>query len=252
MTTPETNDRPRTPQQKTAVAIGVCALSGIGLVMSMQSTSLMAGTGTMWTGAGLAAAGLAAAFFLGAEKWVRVLATVALVGAVFSAGYMEKQLSDKRGEVSRMFTPISSAPTAISPPASPTAVTHAAMGTGVRDGNLEFVVNSVERAASIPDSYESAQPQGEYLIVDLTVTNVGSNTETYMSALQMLSVDRKQYESAGTPTFTLSSNATSQINPGIGIDTKIVFDVPVSAVPESIELHGEMLSPGVYVSLIGE
>ena len=88
--------------RKAAVAIGVCVLSGIGLVMSMQSTNLFAGTGTIWTGVGLTAAGAAAAFFLRADSWVRALAAILLVGAVFNAAYMEKQLADKRNEIARI------------------------------------------------------------------------------------------------------------------------------------------------------
>ena len=47
----------------------------------------------------------AAAFFLRADSWVRALAAILLVGAVFNAAYMEKQLSDKRNEIARMFNP---------------------------------------------------------------------------------------------------------------------------------------------------
>ncbi|MFN6544475.1 hypothetical protein [Mycolicibacterium nivoides] len=86
-----------------AVAVGVLILSGIGLVMSMQSASLLTGTGSIWTGVAIAGAGAAAAFFLGAAKWARSVAVVALVLALFSAGYMEKQINDKRNEISHMF-----------------------------------------------------------------------------------------------------------------------------------------------------
>lgn len=89
--------------KKAAVAVGVCVLSIIGAIMSMQSTSLLNGTGTIWTGVGVAAAGTACAFILGAEKWVRVVAVGLLVFAVFNAMAMEKQLSDKRNEISEMF-----------------------------------------------------------------------------------------------------------------------------------------------------
>lgn len=86
-----------------AVAVGVLILSGIGLVMSMQSASLLTGTGSIWTGVAIAGVGAAAAFFLGAPKWARSVAAVMLALALFSAGYMEKQISDKRDEISHMF-----------------------------------------------------------------------------------------------------------------------------------------------------
>lgn len=89
--------------RRTAIAIGVCVLLGIGVVMSMQSASLLTGTGPIWTGVGFVAAGTAVAFFLGAAKWVRVLAVVLLALSLFNGFYMEKQLSDKRDELSRVF-----------------------------------------------------------------------------------------------------------------------------------------------------
>lgn len=89
--------------RNTAVAVGVCILSAIGLVMSLQSASLLTGTGQIWTGVGVAAAGTAAAYFLRAANWVRTVSTVMLILALLSAGYMEHQLSQKRDEISHMF-----------------------------------------------------------------------------------------------------------------------------------------------------
>jgi hypothetical protein len=88
---------------KPAVAVGVCVLVAIGLVMSMQSVSLLSGSSTVWIGVGFVAAGTAVAFFLGAASWVRVIAALCLAFALFSAVYMEKQLSDKRNEISQIF-----------------------------------------------------------------------------------------------------------------------------------------------------
>jgi hypothetical protein len=89
--------------KETAIAIGVCVLVAIGLVMSMQSASLLTGTGPIWTGVGVVAAGTAVAFFMRATKWVRVVAALVLAFALFNAIYMEKQLSDKSNEISQIF-----------------------------------------------------------------------------------------------------------------------------------------------------
>lgn len=89
--------------KKTAVAIGVCVLVVIGLVMSMQSVSLLTGSGPVWTGVGVVAAGTAVAFFLGAASWVRVVASLLLVVALANGFYIEKQLSDKRHEMTHVF-----------------------------------------------------------------------------------------------------------------------------------------------------
>lgn len=89
--------------RRTAVAVGVCVLLGIGLVMSMQSVSLLTGTGPIWTGVGFVGAGTAVALFLGAAKWVRILAALLLALSLFNGFYMEKQISDKRDELSQVF-----------------------------------------------------------------------------------------------------------------------------------------------------
>ena len=59
-----TSSAPANNSKSTAVAIGVCVLVAIGLVMSMQSVSLLSGSGPIWTGVGFVAAGTAVAFFL--------------------------------------------------------------------------------------------------------------------------------------------------------------------------------------------
>ena len=89
--------------KQTAVAVGVCVLVAIGLFMTMQSVSLLTGTGSLWTGVAVIGAGTAAAFFLGATKWVRVVAAVCLAIGLFNVFAMEKQLSEKRNELSRVF-----------------------------------------------------------------------------------------------------------------------------------------------------
>ncbi len=104
MSAPEEPDKKTGEISKTtAIAVGVCILSGVGLLMSMQSASLLTGTGQIWLGVGVAGASAAAAFFLRAADWARALAVIALVLALGSAVYMEKQLDNKRNEIAHMF-----------------------------------------------------------------------------------------------------------------------------------------------------
>ncbi|KLO28170.1 DUF2510 domain-containing protein [Mycobacterium haemophilum] len=90
-------------RKKPAVAIGVCVLVVIGLVMSMQSVSLITGSGPVWTGVGVVAAGTAVAFFLRAATWVRVVAALLLVLSLANALYIERELSIKRDELTHIF-----------------------------------------------------------------------------------------------------------------------------------------------------
>ena len=70
----------------------------------MQSVSLLSGTSVIWIGVGVAAAGAAAAFILNVPVGVRVVAVLLLAIAVANGLYVEKQLNDKRNEISRVFT----------------------------------------------------------------------------------------------------------------------------------------------------
>jgi hypothetical protein len=89
--------------KKAAVGIGVCVLVVIGLVMSMQSVSLLTGSGPVWTGVAVVAAGTAVAFFLRAATWVRVVAALILALSLANAFYIEHQLSNKREQMTHMF-----------------------------------------------------------------------------------------------------------------------------------------------------
>ncbi len=89
--------------KKAAVAIGVCVLVVIGLVMSMQSVSLLTGSGPVWTGVAVVAAGTALAFFMRAATWVRVVAALILALSLANALYIENQLSHKRDEITHVF-----------------------------------------------------------------------------------------------------------------------------------------------------
>lgn len=89
--------------KKTAVAIGVCVLAVVGLVMSMQSVSLMTGSGPVWTGVAVVGVATAVAFFMGAATWVRVVAALLLAFSLLNAFYIESQLSERRDELTRVF-----------------------------------------------------------------------------------------------------------------------------------------------------
>lgn len=89
--------------KKIAVAIGVCVLAVVGLVMSMQSVTLITGSGPVWTGVGVVGVATATAFFMSAATWARAVACVLLAISLTNAFYVEHQLSEKREELTRVF-----------------------------------------------------------------------------------------------------------------------------------------------------
>jgi len=178
-------------------------------------------------------------------------AIVLLVGCSHGAGTDEISNSVKQSMQEKFDT---IAPSGSNAPTAAAAAPPGTIGSPVRDGAFEFVVRGMKRASSITSptwlDYMHADALGEFIIVDLWVTNVGNQQATYMGITQKLIVGGKQYTYAGEPTFMLNDNATSAVNPGTGIDTEIAFDVPAGSQPSSIELHGGLVdSPGIYVSL---
>jgi hypothetical protein len=123
------------------------------------------------------------------------------------------------------------------------------MGTPVRDGGLEFIVNGVRLGPSISTGQARYKAHGRYVIVGMSVTNVGDQPETYTAADQKLIVDGKRYDYAAEPTILMNTNATSQLNPGIDMTTLIAYDVPAGTRPSRIELHGAAGTAGVDVDL---
>jgi hypothetical protein len=125
------------------------------------------------------------------------------------------------------------------------------VGQPVRDGNFEFVVTGIDRAPVVadpefPDLQKAAA--GEYVLVNMTVTNVGTEPQTFFASFNTLSDGSTEYTSDDEAWIYLG-NTLADLNPGDSIDTAVVFDVPVGTDPESIELHDGPFSEGVTVGL---
>jgi hypothetical protein len=127
----------------------------------------------------------------------------------------------------------------------------ASVGQPVRDGNFEFVVAGIERAPVVADTeFPDLQKvaQGEFLLVRMTVTNVGTEPQTFFASFNKLSDGTTEFQSDDEAWIYLG-NTLADLNPGDSIDTAVIFDVPVGTDPESIELHEGPFSEGVTVGL---
>lgn len=138
-------------------------------------------------------------------------------------------------------------------PEAPAEASAAGIGEPVRDGKFEFTVTGVEPGvAEVGDEYFSEQAQGQFVLVRLTVSNIGDEAQTLFGDNQTLVDDQGREHSANTTAgIYLDDNDTfvNEINPGNTVEGTIVFDIPADAVPVSIELHDSAFSGGVSVSL---
>jgi hypothetical protein len=136
---------------------------------------------------------------------------------------------------------------------APPAEAAPGVGTPVADGKLQFTVTSVEAGVpSIGDDLFGVTAQGQYVLVHMTVTNVGDAAQLFDASSQTLLDGQGRTHSAdsGAAIYLPDSNSfLTSINPGNTVDGIVVFDVPADATPVSVELHDSPFSGGVTVSL---
>jgi hypothetical protein len=133
--------------------------------------------------------------------------------------------------------------------------TTASAGSTVRDGKFEFRVLNVEPAdqagSADGNPYEQVKPQGQFIIVTMSVANIGDQPQSYFGQNQkLIDPSGRQYGVNSEADIYLNSNSgLGDINPGNSIQVKEAFDVPPGTVPSALEVHDSMLSGGATVRL---
>jgi Domain of unknown function (DUF4352)/Protein of unknown function (DUF2510) len=133
-----------------------------------------------------------------------------------------------------------------STPGRPASQVPAPAGSTVRDGKFEFQVLGVERSATKEGIFDPEHAKGEFFIVRLRVTNIGDDARSFSASSQHLIVNGNKYDAT---TSISDENWMEDINPGLGIQASVTFDIPPGAVPEAIECHDSMFSGGALLAL---
>lgn len=145
------------------------------------------------------------------------------------------------------------APGGTSAAPAPEAPAAPGIGTAVADGKFEFTVTSLEPGVpQIGDATFGVAAQGQFLLVHVTVTNVGDAAQYFDSSSQKLLDGQGRTHSADSSAAIYlpdSNSFLTSINPGNTVEGIVVFDIPADATPASIELHDSPFSGGVTVSL---
>jgi Domain of unknown function (DUF4352) len=127
------------------------------------------------------------------------------------------------------------------------------IGEAAADGDFNFVVNGVDCSTTeIGNQYLGTTAQGQFCIVDLTITNIGDEAQSFFGDNATLFNAAGQEFSADSEAAIYledSSSLYEEINPGNSLNSKVVFDVPAGTTPASIELHDSAFSGGVTVDL---
>lgn len=126
------------------------------------------------------------------------------------------------------------------------------LGTPVRDGKFEFVVTEVETGLTeIGEGFTREEPQGQFVLVHLTVTNIGDGAQSFFDGNQKLVDDRGRTHETSSAAMWLEDNDlwVNDINPGNTVEGVLLFDIPEDATPAQLELHDSAFSGGVLVDL---
>jgi Domain of unknown function (DUF4352) len=133
-------------------------------------------------------------------------------------------------------------------------------GSAVRDGQLEFRVAKIERLKAVGDPTTNwvlqTTAQGEFIVVTMQVTNVGSVPATYFGQNQkLIAPDGQQFaaDASANTYVNREIGIVPTINPGNWIWGRVAFDVPVGTPPGGmkLELHDSVFSGGVNVQIGG-
>jgi hypothetical protein len=92
--------------------------------------------------------------------------------------------------------------------------------------------------------------QGEFIVVTLSVSNIGNVPQSYFGQNQkLIDASGREYGANSEADMYMNDAAFGDINPGNSIQVRVAFDVPPGTSPAELELHDSMFSGGASVRL---
>jgi hypothetical protein len=144
-------------------------------------------------------------------------------------------------------------PAPLPPPPSTKPSAPVRMGQRAVDGNIAFVVTSVDRSKTIANPglpFMQTTAKGTFLTAQLTITNNGNQLQEFIASYQRLKINDAVYgvdPAAAVWTLTFETF----VSPGMTAMAAVSFDVPADTPPGGVlELHGSSHSPGANVELL--
>ena len=151
------------------------------------------------------------------KVWFWVLAVIVVIIVANMGGDTEEDKGNKEA-------------TGTSEPAKEKAkeeVKVAGIGEVVKVGDVEFTVNGTSTAKNVGGEY-GQDAQGTFLVADVTVKNVGSESITTDASFFKLVSGEKTFDADSTAGIYANPNSgffLEQINPDLSATGKVVFDV---------------------------
>lgn len=111
----------------------------------------------------------------------------------------------------------------------------------VSDGTLEYRLLDVQRPDSIDSLGETEEPDGQFILVTLNVTNISDDAVDYPGWEQQLIDDQNRtHDTADSAIFVEDAFSYDTINPGLSKDGTLLFDIPADVEPTALLLHSDI------------
>lgn len=178
-----------------------------------------------------------------------VVVVIAIISVATSGGQSTE--SPDAAPVGGTAAPASSGVPATAAPSA--AAPRPGIGAPARDGKFEFVVRGVRPGGtSIGPDFMAERAQGEFVLVDLTVRNIGDKAQSLdISSQKLLSAQGTQFSPDTAATIQVDDGGVfyEEINPGNALQLTVVYDLPAGTDATQIDLHDSLFSGGVTVDL---
>jgi hypothetical protein len=104
----------------------------------------------------------------------------------------------------------------------------------------------------VGDQYLGRQARGQFVLVSVTVKNIGSEGKLFDGSSQYAYGDGVRYTHDGTAEIYANKQSATflnTINPGNTVSGVLVFDIPAGKKITKVELHDSPFSGGVTVDV---
>jgi hypothetical protein len=198
-------------------------------------------------------------FFARLWVWIAIAIVVGFVVGAIGAGRAPSGTAGTAADPSSVAAASDAqAPGAVAAPSEAAAPAESAaalgIGTSVRDGKFEFTLTTIEPpVGTIGADFAQQTAQGEYVILRVTVANIGDKPQTLFADAQAAYAGDTKYGTSSDALFTVegaSDAYLTKINPGNSLaNVPLVFDVPAGTVLTKLELHDSLFSGGASIKL---
>lgn len=148
------------------------------------------------------------------KKILCILLVVGIIG-VLASGNAKSDDDEKKGNPKKE---------------EPTEEKEYKIGEVAKVGEVDYLINGVEVTKKVGSEYVNKTAQDTYLIIDISVTNNEKESLTVSSNFFKLLNGENEYSSDSVGAIYLEDNSIifKELNPGVTLQGKLIFDVPES------------------------